>query len=321
MELKIRPLENSDLNEIANLEQFLWGGKTEDRLLKLKWKYLDIPSKELFGAVAVMDGKIVGFRGLVLSKWVADNEVLKVVHYTDAVVHPEYRGKNILSNLNKYIEEVFRKDFDIIMVFFPNKTSGHIYKKGGLKTFMTVHFFIRKLIFPSNFFHNSYKMIEDPSEIYDLIKSTKNKKIIFDFSEQYIQWKIKEPFKIVVAIKSKFSDNHFAIVEIKKLGLEILYLPENFIPESLKLVEGFAKSNLKFYINFPASYPLALVHDSVFKKRSYYSFSFLNFISKRFYVQKEILMGGFKSEETLEEEKIDKLKDPFNWEYQHLIYV
>jgi GNAT superfamily N-acetyltransferase len=323
VEIQLRKLEKKDLPQIAGLEEYLWGSSIDYRKELLHWKYIEVPEYTCLGAVAVDNGRIVGFRGLVASRWETNQGEISTVCFTDAVVDPGYRGKGLLASLNSFLEETYKDEFDFIMVLFPNNISGHIYKKQKIHSFFAVHFFFRKLIVNRLKKTEPYEQVNDFKEISRLLTNcyADSKDIIkFKYTKQYLLWKLVEPKRKFIVLKSKINSFSFVIFEEKKYSLEILYLPNSQINSGLDLIEGYAIKQKKLYISLPVSENLRLDLKDNITNAGYKKFSSINKLKPNFYSKKEILIRPFNLSN--KNKRLDMLiDDPKIWEYQHLIYV
>ena len=140
-EIVIRKVIDADFNTIAELQSLLWGGGLSYRLEMIQWKCGALNISKFKGAVALDNDKIVGYRGIVHSQVKIQGKVFDLLHYTDAIVHPDYRGKKMLVQLNDFIAETYKNCFDFTFIFFPNKVSGHIYKTQKNMDFCQLFFF------------------------------------------------------------------------------------------------------------------------------------------------------------------------------------
>lgn len=323
MEIKFRKLQKSDLPQIASLEEYLWGLDVDYRKQMLHWKYESVPEYKYLGAIAVQDDTIVGFRGLVSSKWISSKNEISVVYFTDAVVHPEFRGKNLLSKLNQFLEETYKDHFDFIMVLFPNKVSGHIYKNQQILPFMRVNFFYRKFILNRNKKVVDFVNVKNIDEVLMLIDESYLKRentIRLKYDRDYLDWKLNEPNKVFKTIKSTVDSSVFIVFEEKKKNLEILFIPYLQLENSLDLVESYAINTKKLYINLPVSENVNNDIKRIISNKGFRKYTVANKLKSNFFEQKEILIRPFDL--SVQETPVNSLvKDPCSWEYQHLIYV
>lgn len=319
--MELRLLHSEDLSQIAELEKHLWKEKLNEREKKLIWKYVNVPEDKLLGAVAIENNEIIGFRGLVSSKWNTGGDTLKIIHFTDAVVSPDYRGKGVLSKLNSYLESQYREMFDFVMVFFPNEVSGHIYKSQGIAPFFKVDFFYRKFLLKTKTSSKNYEIVENSSEVCSMIENYYTRisqKIHLEYSKEYVTWKLNEPNKNLVVIRSINNPECFSILEDLEKKVEVQFFCEDLMNECLKLVENYAKSKQKSYINLPLSNQ---TNDKVKKavlKRGFRTYRAMNLFNTAFFTSKEILLREF-NEANKDISVVIKL--PEHWDYQHFIYV
>lgn len=319
--MELRLLEKKDISQIAELEKHLWKEGYKEREKKLIWKYEKAPENKYLGAVAVENNKIIGFRGLVSSNWRGNGKTLKLVHFTDAVVSPDHRGKGVLSKLNKFLQTHYKDKFDLIMVFFPNEISGHIYRSQGVSSFFKVGFFYRKFLIKKKKPSKKFEVISNDNEIYLLLESYYNRipqKIHLDYSEDYINWKLSEPDKKFVVLRSKNNPECFAIIDDAEKKVEVQFFCEDQVKESLKLIENYARLAKKSYINLPLS---SQTDNSVIKvvlKRGFKTYSAINLFKQDFFAQKDVLIRTFNENNS---DLSRTIKSPEKWDYQHFIYV
>jgi len=317
----LRKVDESDFKEIAELESLLWGGEFSFRLEMIQWKCGDLHNSKYKGAVALENGKIIGYRGIIHSEVKIQNKAFNLIHYTDAVVHPSYRGKRLLEKLNDFIMKTYENCFDFTFIFFPNKVSGHIYRKQKNIDFITINFFYRKIILPIPC-REKYNLISSLGDISDkIIQVNQNSKAItrFELSKKYLNWKLKEPNRKFLLIESKVIPEAVVLFEKKNKRIEILYVNYAVIDQCLMIVSNYSRNNFVLMIDFP----LATLQEKLLKTNlnqfRFRKWIFLNQFKKHFFSQKQILSK--KVNENLSEEDENLFLNLENWNYQHIIYV
>lgn len=91
-------------DDIIELLGYQWNNLSYiERCEKFSWRYENNPfvnSPLIY--LAVYQSKIIGMKAYVVQRFKYDNSVFNVASAADAIVHPEFRGKGVLSSLNKY---------------------------------------------------------------------------------------------------------------------------------------------------------------------------------------------------------------------------
>ena len=317
----IRKVIDADFNTIAELQSLLWGGKLSYRLEMIQWKCGALNSSKFKGAVALEDDKIVGYRGIVHSQVKIQGKVYDLLHYTDAIVHPDYRGKKMLVQLNDFIAETYKNCFDFTFIFFPNKVSGHIYRTQKNIDFLSIIFFYRKLLLPvrSRVDFETYKKNEVIAEKILRVNMSSNDIMKYEFSLTYLNWKLQEPNRTFVLIESKSNSDAIVLVEKKSNRIEILFLNNSFIDECLNIVSHYARNNFVLVIDFPLASSQEKKIAAYLSQNRFRKWAFVNRIKSDFFSRKPILSKKINDHLTEEEEKL--FLDVGNWNYHHITYV
>ena len=316
-----RKVIDNDFNAIAELQTFLWGGKLSYRLEMIQWKCGELNSSKYRGAVALQNNKIVGYRGIVHSQVKIEGKVYDLLHYTDAIVHPDYRGKKILVQLNDFIAKTYKNCFDFTFIFFPNKVSGHIYRAQKNIDFLSIIFFYRKFLLPlkSPVDFKIYEKKEIIAEKILRVNSSSNDVMQYKFSFEYLNWKLKEPNRTFLLIESKSNLDAIVLIEKKSSRIEILFLNYSLVGECLNIVSHYARNNFVLVIDLPV---LSFQEKKIARylsQNGYRKWSFLNHFKKNFFSRKPILSKKINEHLTEEEEKL--FLDVENWNYHHITYV
>ena len=110
-----------------------------------RWKYTENPlaSEDHDIIVAACGGKIVGARPFVaLDLWIKSEKV-KAALFSDTMVHPEYQGRGIFSQMNKFAFESLGQHGCALFFNYPNANSLGGYLKQGSKIVSYIeHYFI-----------------------------------------------------------------------------------------------------------------------------------------------------------------------------------
>ena len=101
----------------------------------LEWKYIKNPLVDgqptVFGAIHNSSGKLVGIRPFLACNVAFGDKILKAAQPGDTVVHPDYRGRGLFTEMNKVaIQELQKEGYDLFFNF-PNRNSQPGYLKMG----------------------------------------------------------------------------------------------------------------------------------------------------------------------------------------------
>jgi hypothetical protein len=327
MDIIYEQLNESHYKGVIELEAFLWGGDNNYRTAMFNWKYVDNPfPNKLTGAVAICNGQIVGFRGLVPNYWNYQNYNIKNVHYTDAIVHPEFRGHNILAKLNLFLTKLYKEVFDYIIVLLPNPISGKIYRSQGLKQFSKATFYKKFVLFPPK--KIALKQINSIDEIWKIIvscKKTTEDSIQFNLTKEYFNWKIKEPNKNFVFIVNENPKSFcYTLVERRTKNIDVFDFGfQNTMNDVLDLLNYYTYTQKKKYINFPLYENKNHLILPYLKKAGYKTFSWICNFKKNYTYSKDLLIGPFNNKHNQESIAFDKLNIYMakSWNFKHLFYV
>lgn len=201
----------------------------------LEWKYLKNPvihdKPTVFGTFHKASGKLIGIRPFLACNVVLNGRIFKAAQPGDTVVHPDFRGQGLFSQMNRIaIEELGKEGYDLFFNF-PNRNSQPGYLKMGWKIVLkfdesiafsdfsrvvkdttnnSIYKFLAKLMFisMSNLAKiteklindtqlNSYKVnvnIEDKYDdsIENLWLSKVNNRFRVRRDEKYLNWRFKE---------------------------------------------------------------------------------------------------------------------------------
>lgn len=145
----IRHYEPSDRDGFDVLYEAVFGSELSDR--KFEWKFEKNPYVSHTPiVVAEIDGRIVGARAFVGHLIRAGDQTVSALQGTDAMVHPDHRGRGIYSRLVEYTVEYYRECDQNIRFTFPNQQSLPGNLKHGARLVGTVP---------------TYYRIQDPSSV------------------------------------------------------------------------------------------------------------------------------------------------------------
>ena len=88
----------------------------------LKWRYLENPVKDLIVSVVLDGKKLVHSRASIPCIMQLNGEKVKTFTTTNAMVHPHYRKKGILSNAISFYRHVVQMDYKLVWIFPNNLT-------------------------------------------------------------------------------------------------------------------------------------------------------------------------------------------------------
>ncbi|MHA1170120.1 MAG: GNAT family N-acetyltransferase [Candidatus Hodarchaeales archaeon] len=128
-----QPFEKSDIEEVAGLQVFHWGPGIEENKQHLKWKYYDNPnSKNPIAYTVKRNGAVVGFMGLIPTRWRVKERTIAFVSYADACIHPDHRGMGIYPHLiQSLIDEVQDSGYQGFLNLSNNAITSHVMEKMG----------------------------------------------------------------------------------------------------------------------------------------------------------------------------------------------
>jgi hypothetical protein len=318
--IEIKKANFEHLEGIAQIEEFLWDDNILKRIEKLKWKSRNL-NMDFVGAVAFLNDELVGYRGIMFSKINLNGLIIKLLHFTDAVVHEKARGLSILKKMNDYILDEYKNEFDFSYIYFPNNVSGHIYRSQGHYDFQNILFFKRSIVLPFTFENINFKQLTESLKIKKVIDKWYSQsgkfKIIID--EDFINWKISEPEKKYKFYVSELSDEIFIWIEVKKRSIEIQMLNYNKLEECLNLAKMVARKTNKWIVNIPVLEFQNRELSKIFTHKGFYNWEILNFIRKKTTSYRSILSR--KLDYDLSTEKEDAFQDQSNWEYHNITFV
>jgi len=128
------------LHQVVDLLQYLWGEDIDTNLQYFKWKYDDNPyAKVPLGIVALINGKVVGFRGYFATKWQirSKNTQILVLCPGDTCVHPDHRRRNLSVLMGKLAIKEYTSEYSIFFNLSATSKSTPGYLKMGFIPLLT----------------------------------------------------------------------------------------------------------------------------------------------------------------------------------------
>ncbi len=99
----------------------------------IKWRYLENPINDLIVSVVLDNQKLVHSRASIPCMMQVNGEIIKTFTTTNAMVHPLYRKKGILSNAIFFYEHVLQMDYRLVWIFPNNITHRMAVKNFGFR--------------------------------------------------------------------------------------------------------------------------------------------------------------------------------------------
>jgi GNAT superfamily N-acetyltransferase len=153
-EIKRLDLNVTERNEFLQLMSTSFSRNSTEWL---EWKYIKNPlineKPTVFGTIHKNSGKLIGIRPFLACNIAFRNKTFKAAQPGDTVVHPDYRGKGLFTEMNKVaIEQLGKEGYDLFFNF-PNRNS----QPGNLKMGWR-----KVIVFDESFaFNNFNKVVED----------------------------------------------------------------------------------------------------------------------------------------------------------------
>jgi GNAT superfamily N-acetyltransferase len=120
-------------SQVVTLLQYLWDHDTAANLSYFKWKHEANPAADCpMGIVAVHQGQVVGFLGLVAERFhlPGQRDGCRVLVKSDACVHPDHRRWGLLVGMTNLATEAFAQECSLFFSTSARKNS----LPGGLRT-------------------------------------------------------------------------------------------------------------------------------------------------------------------------------------------
>lgn len=151
----LQPFDKSDIEGVADLQKFLWGPNTDDNVQHMKWKYFDNPfSKDPIAFTAKKNETIVGFIGVMPTRWRIGESIMEFLSFGDGCIHPEHRRKGLYPKLLQGLfDHVQGSNHHGFLNLSNNATTTHVVEKMGFASLREITFFKRVNYF--NFLRNT----------------------------------------------------------------------------------------------------------------------------------------------------------------------
>ncbi len=122
----------TDKNRISEIIELFKTGLSDTTAEHWRWRLFseDNPYKNILVCLRNEDGKLIGI-STVLPAYYGNHPFKKCIQFGDWVVHPDHRGKGIMSALYNYTIELFQNEQYDFIIEFPNPNSYPIFKKYG----------------------------------------------------------------------------------------------------------------------------------------------------------------------------------------------
>lgn len=123
-------------NQVIDLLRFLWKDRSEDmRKMLFEWKYEQNPYFPNTMFIALLNNRVVGFRGYLIVPSILNNKEFYTIRLADGVVDPIARRQGIFRELNRFSLNYLFNDsrFKGVLTLTSNKDSTPVYLKLGWK--------------------------------------------------------------------------------------------------------------------------------------------------------------------------------------------
>ena len=140
-------LRESDLQDVAELGRTIWGRKWRRSCdpSYYKWKYFGGYRPTSSGVILRENGRLIAMLGTCSRPFRFGHESAWALEFCDAMTHPEYRGKNIFSDLaHPLLEQMTQADFLPIYAIWTREATRLLERKFGMESL----FDIWRLILP-----------------------------------------------------------------------------------------------------------------------------------------------------------------------------
>jgi len=123
-------------SQVLDLLSVLWKQDRDTRAKLFRWKYLENPNCDRpQGIVALHDGRVVGFRGYFVNRYVVDGSsgTVDILHPGDTCVDPSHRNKNLSVAMGALATQYDTSRFRLFMNMTCSKNSLPGYMKMGFQ--------------------------------------------------------------------------------------------------------------------------------------------------------------------------------------------
>lgn len=131
IDLELRALQKDDLNQLIDV--YYWCFDKQVSIDYFIWKYYENPAGEIIGSVACDKGRVIALYGLIPDDYVANNQNFKVYQAMDIMVHPNYQGMGLFTELSiATSNRIFNENPNSYFIGYPGESSFHGFtKKAG----------------------------------------------------------------------------------------------------------------------------------------------------------------------------------------------
>ena len=130
----LRPFAPELLPQVAGLLRYLWSADVESNQRVFAWKYQDNPClASAPGIVALLDGRVVGFRGYLVTSWSAagSSDPIRILCPGDTCVDPSCRQWGLSVAMGKLASRHFAAEFPLFLNTTTTRPSLPGYRKLG----------------------------------------------------------------------------------------------------------------------------------------------------------------------------------------------
>lgn len=257
MDLTIRPFQQGDIPQVAQLISHLWTGDPSFNEAMLQWKYFDLQPFHTTTAFVGWNGeRIVGFRGYFPSIWSNGSRQIRVLTPSDAVVDPDYRRRGFFSSLTTHSISALESCHDLFLNTSSNTQSIPGYLKLSWEKLFSrdVIYRLFKLRSPRDFFIQETSTIRvsesiQVSEIESLLEQ--NETAVFQqcYSPDYFRWRFSRPHKpyVFVSLRDNRRLSAMLILEKSNDGRLLDYFDRDSDFAGLKRLMNHLKQNSSLF--------------------------------------------------------------------------
>ncbi len=215
--IKYIPYDNVYKEQIIELLSVLWPISKKEKNIYFEWKYLNNPITSeplIFLALDSSNNKVVGIRGYFVAQYFYKGEKINVAAHSDAIVHPDYRGRGVFEKMTRFAMEVLEKKQ---LVHFYNTISNDSWptSKGYLKM-GSVPIGEKKIMYKISplkgllIKENNYCEVSQEKEvdfIYELRKHSCLDKLSLNYTKEFTNWRYSNPVSNYYFVYAYDKDN------------------------------------------------------------------------------------------------------------------
>lgn len=205
-EYKIEKLSKKDFSLLIPLMKDCFGSDVD--LNYFNWKYLDNPSGEFVGFVALSEnGEVAAFYGVIPHLFIVEGEKAIFFQACDAMTHPDHRQKGLFNKLVSHCCDYLENENKLFVIAFGGSTSSNSFlRMGWSKIFNMRYYFIPKTFnfLTSTSEDNQIEFLENYELIEEAISSSNKSESIHSFkSLEIFNWRLSNPKFDYKVISSK----------------------------------------------------------------------------------------------------------------------